>query len=183
MGVFVLFISIFGPAIIDILAPPAYRMGVLVIPFLALAKVLSQSIQMTSSGIEFFEKTKHFAWIIPLCAAINIGLNFYFIPKFSYVGAAFTTFIATLVQILITYNISQKYFYVDRKIKNVFFYGITIGLLSIFFPFSELVYHIDIPFLLKLLALAFGIFAPLLFGLVKPNTIINMLRGIRSYAS
>lgn len=164
-----LFLSIFGIELAKILTRPAYYMCVLAIPFLTLSKVCSQSVQMTGIGINLAEKTKHFAWILPLVAGVNVGLNFFFVPKFSFVGAAFTTLVASLVYLLFSYNLSQKYFPVDTKIRNVLLYSSFIATLAIFFPFAQVKYNLPISFPLKAAVFFIALTLPFLTGMISTS--------------
>jgi len=175
-GTITLFLTIFGYEIIKILTPPVYYSAIIVIPFLAMSKILSQSVQMTSSGISFFQKTKHFAWISPLVAIINIVLNIIFIPIFGLVAAAATTLIANLVKLLITYNLSQKYFFVIRKANRVSIYLIIIFLLGCFVTFFDVyqIYHISI--FGKIFIFLLGFLLSVIVGVINIKTVFSFYK-------
>ena len=168
-----LFLSIFSVDIIKILAPPAYIMGALVIPLLLFSHIINQSMQLTAFGMFLKEKMGHFVWFSLVTAAVNVGLNFYFVPKYSFVGAAFTTLIASVVYYLLAYNVSQRYFYVERKIVNfILYYIIALGVAS-FFPFAELKYNIPIALWQKAVVFILALTFPLITGIINLNTLKN----------
>lgn len=173
-------ISIFSKDIVLLITTPAYVMGTLVIPFLLFSQILAQSLQLTAVGMSLKEKTGHFAWLITVTAFINAGLNFYFVPRYSYVGAAFTTLVANFAYFLMAYFVSQKLFYIKRKLMNVMMYFAIAFLLAAFFPFSQLKFNIDIPILYKILAFLFSLTLPFIFGMFRikmVKSILVMVKG------
>lgn len=168
-----LFLSIFSVDIIKILAPSAYIMGALVIPLLLFSHIINQSSQLTAFGMFLKEKMGHFVWFSLVTAVVNVGLNFYFVPKYSFVGAAFTTLIASVIYYLLAYNVSQRYFYVERKIfKVILYYIIALGVAS-FFPFAELKYNIPIALWQKAVVFILASTFPLITGMADLNTLKN----------
>lgn len=171
-----LFLSLFSYEIIRILAPPIYNSSILVIPFLLVSKILSQSVQMTSSGIGLYQKTKHFAWIIPVVAGISILLNMVLIPLLGFVGAGITTLIANIIQLVISYNISQRYFYVNRRACNVTIYLLLSGFMACIIPISEIygIFHLSI--WTKIFVFLVGISFPFVTGVIDKRS-LNELKN------
>jgi O-antigen/teichoic acid export membrane protein len=129
---------------------------------------------MTSSGIELFQKTKHFSWIIPLVAGITIALNFLFIPILGFLGASIVSLIGNSIQLLISYNISQHYFRVNRRAGYVVFYLVISLLLAILCPISEIYLNFHPPLFAKLLVFLGSLTLPVLTGVVKPDTYMSV---------
>jgi len=174
-----LFISIFSVDLMRILTTPAYVMGSLAIPFFLFSLIFSQSIQLTGIGISLKEKTGHLAWILSVVAIINVGLNFYFVPKFSFVGAAFTTFFANMIYLIIIYNISQKYFNIRRKvIRIILFFGFSF-IIAIFFPFAQLKYNLYISVSIKLLILLLGLSLPFLLKIINIHQVQQFVLDLK----
>ena len=122
----------------------------------------------------------HFVWFSLVTAVVNVGLNFYFVPKYSFVGAAFTTLIASVVYYLLAYNVSQRYFYVERKIfKVILYYIIALGVAS-FFPFAELKYNIPIALWQKAVVFIVVLTLPLITGIANLSTLNTVFREIKS---
>ncbi|MBN2374351.1 polysaccharide biosynthesis protein [bacterium] len=57
---------------------------------------------------ELKETTKMVFYITLSAAASNILLNIYFIPRFGYTGAAYSTFISYVIQLMLSQNLSKK---------------------------------------------------------------------------
>jgi O-antigen/teichoic acid export membrane protein len=168
------FLSVFGYEIIRVLAPPAYLAAILVIPFLTISKVLSQSIQMTCSGLELYQKTKHFSWIIPLAAGITIALNFLLIPVIGFMGASIVSLAGNIIQLLISHNISQHYFRVNWRASSVAFYLALSLILAMLCPVSEICFDFHFPLVAKLLFFLGGLVLPLLTGVVKRKAVLSI---------
>lgn len=175
-----LLISIFSKDIVKIMTTSAYVMGALVIPFLLFSQILSQSLQLTAVGMSLKEKTGHFAWLITVTALINVGLNFYFVPKYSFVGAAFTTLIANFAYFMMAYFVSQKLFYIRRKLLNILIYIVIGFIIALFFPFAQLKFDMIIPLWFKFIAFLFSLTLPFVFGIMKIETLRNVLIEIKT---
>jgi O-antigen/teichoic acid export membrane protein len=169
------FLSIFGFDIMKILVPPVYYAGVIVLPFILFSKIFDQSVQVVGGGIELKMKTKHFAWIVPSMAVLNASMNFYFIPHYGILGAAFTTIVASLAQIIIVFNISQSYFKVNIRIIRVVLYIGLVIIVSILINFSEIRYDYSISTWLKALIFIVLTFTPFIVGVVSFKTLRKQL--------
>lgn len=89
-----------APEITRLFAPAEYYAAIWCIPPVALS-VIFQFLYLIIANVEFFfEKTKLIAVTTLLCAGLNIGLNFLFIPVFGYYAAAYTTLVCYVVQFL-----------------------------------------------------------------------------------
>lgn len=82
---------LFGPEAIALFAAPEYKAAVYVFPPVA-ASVFFTFIYTLYINAEFyFEKTSYVMLVSLLGAALNIALNYVFIPIYGYVAAAYTT--------------------------------------------------------------------------------------------
>ena len=164
-------ISVFSYELVYYITTPEYINSILAIPFLLFGLVLDQSFQITSSGMTLKEKSQPYIWIALIASSINVLLNFYFIPKFGFVGAAITTVISNIVFLIVGLTWSKRYFNVNWKIhRHISIMAISFGI-ALFFPFAELRYGLDIAFWIKLLSILFSLSLPFLFGLVKIETL------------
>ena len=134
----IIVLSIFCPNIILFMLNEEYLTASLAVPFLGFSKILSQSIQMATPGILLKNKTKYFGIILPICAFLNIIINFILIPRFGFTGAAFSTFLIHVLQFSILFFISQKLLYVDYKILLSSLYILIGILISIIIPLYEI---------------------------------------------
>lgn len=96
-------ITLIAPEILTILAPKEYYEGIYAIPPIAATAFVS-ALYNIYANIEFYHKK---TWWISLstivAAGVNLGLNFLVIPKFGYIGAAYTTLISQIVLSLMHY--------------------------------------------------------------------------------
>lgn len=108
LGAFgVLSLSLFAPEVISVLAPSSYAAAARIVPLVSLAYVFYGMHFVLAPGIHLKGKTRHYPWLIIGPALLNIGLNFYFVPRYGMWGAALTTAFSFLVVAVSTYLFSQ----------------------------------------------------------------------------
>lgn len=117
---------LFAPDLLYIMGGKNYISAINVLPPVMLGYIF-QFVYSLYINIEYYyRKQKYMAIGTIIAACINIFLNYIFIPRFGYVGAAYTTLIGYIVLFLIHYVIVKKmnysYFY-DIKF---FLKGLTI---------------------------------------------------------
>lgn len=96
-------VALIAPEVLFILAPEEYYGGVHAIPAIAGTAFLA-ALYNVYANIEFYhKKTGSVAIATVLAAIVNVVLNIWLIPKFSYVGAAYTTLISYIVLIVVHY--------------------------------------------------------------------------------
>jgi len=174
------FLSIFSVDLIRFITTPSYLLGALAMPFIIFATIASMSITIVSLGMAFKEKSGYFAVLLSIAAFLNVGLNFYFVPRYGFVGAAITTLISSLVYFLLTYYVSQKLFFVERNEVSIIFYFLFAFALSIFFPVADLVYHIRFDLWIKAIVFILSLILPFVTGFVKIKTIKSFIEELRS---
>ena len=99
--IFIAFLNIlliaFAPEIIRIFAPPEFKEAIWVIPPIAMSGLFIFSYDLFSAYQFYFEKT-FFVMIASIVgAAVNVVLNYIFIPKFGYVAAGYTTLVCYIL--------------------------------------------------------------------------------------
>ncbi len=108
LGAFgVLGLSLFAPEVISILAPSSYAAAARIVPLVSLAYVFYGMHFVLAPGIHLRGKTHYYPWLIVGPALLNIGLNFYFVPRYGMLGAALTTTFSFFVVAVSTYLVSQ----------------------------------------------------------------------------
>jgi O-antigen/teichoic acid export membrane protein len=172
-------VSIFSFDLVSVITTPKYIESILTIPFLLFSNILYMGTQMTGNGMTLKEQSKPYVWIMLIAAGTNFGLNFYFVPKFGFVGAAITTIISNTVNFLISYYWSQKVFYIKRSLIKPAIYFMIVFSISIFFPFYELKIGVHIPYLIKTAVLITVFILPFVFKFIDFNLIINLFNNIR----
>jgi O-antigen/teichoic acid export membrane protein len=176
-----LFISIFSTDIFKLMTQPAYYMGALATPLLLFGLIFDRSFHLTGQGMNLLEKTKHYAWIGSIAALVNIGLNFIFIPKFGFVGAAITTVISNFTYFIIAYHTSQRYFPVKRKLNTVMVYLVIALFIGMLCPYSYHFFYYNFLFWQKILLLLFGLNLPFMMGIVPYKLITNTYSELMRY--
>jgi O-antigen/teichoic acid export membrane protein len=98
----------FAHELIAILASARYAEAEQVVPLIVAASLLESSFYIPSKGLYLKNKT---AWLLPLFlvpAAMNIGLNFLFVPLYGMLGAACSMLLGYSVMITLTLIVSQR---------------------------------------------------------------------------
>ncbi len=151
--IFVLFFSLFGKEIIELVAKnkdywPASKL----VPVIAFTIFLGILKDISLNGLSIAKKTGIIAIVVVGISLINILLNVLFIPHWGTMGAAVATLIARIISLIIFYKIAQKHYFIPYEIKKVFIVvalGLTIVFVSSFTNELKIYYTV----LLKLLLL------------------------------
>jgi O-antigen/teichoic acid export membrane protein len=83
-----------APAIYRLVAPPAYQAGIQVIPILLLAYIFSGIAHPLNVGIMIKDRTRALPLVSWGAALLCLGLNYWWIPQYGMVGAAWATAVA-----------------------------------------------------------------------------------------
>lgn len=120
-----IFIFLFCPEIIKIIASDEYYEGILIIPTI-LAGTFISSIYNLFSNVLFFHHKQVAVAIGSIVASIfNVVLNYIFIKQFGYTAAAYTTVVCYFIQLIVNYVV------INVAIKEKI-YGIKMFLIPIF---------------------------------------------------
>ena len=132
LAVFLIFlISVCGKDIIVFLASSKYEEAYHIIPFVISSVLLSGAYQITGAGFYLKKNTKSIGIYTLICALLNVALNFYFIPRFGIMGAAFTTFVSfLLLAFLITFQ-SNKILKIEIPIKDLSVYTLFAAVMAL----------------------------------------------------
>lgn len=106
-------ISLLSRELLLVLATPAYAPAALVVPFLALATLLS-SMYIFAPGLNLARRTGVVAVINVVGALINFGLNLLLIPRLGLIGASLATCISAGCIFAAYMVFSQRLFYVPH---------------------------------------------------------------------
>jgi len=115
----ILGISMFALDILKVFTQPDFYSAKAVVPFLCSSVFFSSAYFIVSIGINITKKLQHTIWITIFSAALNIALNFLLTPVFGPVGAAFCIMLSNFLIFMLTYIISQKYYPVDYRFRNI----------------------------------------------------------------
>lgn len=104
----------------DAVEQAKYWSGLKIIPVLLLSYVLLGIYTNLSIWYKLSDQTRYALYISGIGALVTIGLNLIFIPKYSYVGAAWVTLVAYAVMVLVSYWWGQKNYPIPYNItKNM----------------------------------------------------------------
>ena len=117
-----------------------YRVGLPIVPILLMANLFLGIFYNLSIWYKLTGQTKFGAYIALFGAAITLVLNWLLIPRFDYMGAAWTTFACYLSMMVVSYLLGQKYYHVDYDLKRILFYlffavavyGLSVGVNKLF---------------------------------------------------
>lgn len=117
-----------------------YRVGLPIVPILLMANLFLGIFYNLSIWYKLTGQTKFGAYIALFGAAITLVLNWLLIPRFDYMGAAWTTFACYLSMMVVSYLLGQKYYHVNYNLKRILFYlffavavyGLSVGVNKLF---------------------------------------------------
>jgi O-antigen/teichoic acid export membrane protein len=138
---------------------PKYWEGLKVVPILLLANMCLGIYYNLSIWYKITNKTMAGAWITLIGVAITFAVNYYFIPRYSYVASAWATFFCYFSMMVISFVWGQKHYHIPYAWKKLLAYMIIALLL--FFLHHAVSMYISTVFALGLaivLILAFTLF-------------------------
>ena len=146
-----------------------YHVGLRVVPILLLANLFLGIFFNLSIWYKLTGKTRFGAFLAIFGAIITISLNLVLIPKYGYMGAAWTTLVCYFSMMCLSYFLSKKYFPVNYNIRKISFYI----LLSVFLYFVSVWTIIDTPIynMLKNTPLLI-IFIAIIYFLERPKKVL-----------
>jgi len=114
-------LSLFSREIVMIFAADqSYYQAFEVVPLIVLAYVFYGISMISSLGMHLTGNNKFAAYITLFCASLNIGLNFWLIPIFGMMGAAFNTVIAFIFLDIFSNIASNRYFKIQYEYFKLF---------------------------------------------------------------
>jgi O-antigen/teichoic acid export membrane protein len=104
-------ISVFGVHLIH----PAYWSGVVIVPWILLAYVLSGAYTHFVVGVNIKKKTHYLAAVTGAGAIVNVIANYALIPPLGMMGAAYATLVSYGTMVVALYRPSQRLFQIDYE--------------------------------------------------------------------
>jgi O-antigen/teichoic acid export membrane protein len=99
--------------------PPVYWQGVEIVPWVLLAYVFTGAYVIFVVGVYLEKKTKYLPFITGAGALLNVGANFFLIPKIGILGAALSTLLSYIVMAVGMYFTSQRFYRVEYEWNKV----------------------------------------------------------------
>jgi len=156
---------LFSREIVIFITTEKFYRSALVIPIILVSYFLNGMYFMVVNAIFYLKKTKVLPIFTFTAAIVNIGLNFWWIPEYGMIGAAYATLVSYIIQFLLVYKYSIKIYtisYEYKKMGIVLIIFIMIYLLNMFFYFEN--FAISIPF-------KFGLLCVFILGLIITKVI------------
>ena len=169
-------VCLISPEIIRLLGTSDYSVAAYVIPVVTLGVFYTFIYDLYASVEFYYGATKYVMFASVLGAALNIVLNFIFIPIFGFIAAAYTTLICYLVFMFMHFNFARRVLaennimdsiYDNRKIIYITF-ATTVVCLLCMITFKYLIIRI------VLVLILFGV------CFMNRNTILNTVVSIKS---
>ena len=99
---------LFAPEIIMIMAPASYFSSVYIVPPIVGGIFFMSMYSIFANVVYYYKKPKYVMYASVSAAALNIALNWLFIPVYGYAAAAYTTLFCYIVQAVFDYHAMKK---------------------------------------------------------------------------
>jgi O-antigen/teichoic acid export membrane protein len=100
----------------------AYWQGLSVVPILLIANLFLGVYYNLSIWYKLTEKTRFGAYITIIGATLTLGINFIFIPIYSYTASAWATLISYGTMMLLSYFIGKKHYPINYNLRSTGFF-------------------------------------------------------------
>lgn len=170
-------LTLFAIDLLELFTTPAFYGGSIVVIFLVPAILLSK-MYIFSPGISIAKKTYLIVWINVGGGALNIMLNFLFIPKLGIMGAGIATMLCSLA-IFASYTvIGQRFYHIPHNWLKIF---ISVFLAIMFvITVPNLSQTENMRLLINLSAIVMFIPALLVIGLIRFDEIVKIWKIIQN---
>ena len=124
-------LSLLAKPILQLLATQSFYEGYKIMPLVAASIFLFGLQRNFQLGLLFYKKTKLIMYILLISALINIILNIYFIPKYGFIAAGYTTLFSYAIFAVLIIFISRRYFIFQFPFKTLFTTLVSVVVMSI----------------------------------------------------
>lgn len=170
---------LFSPEVVSIFAPKAYHEAIWTVPPVAMSVFFMYSYDLFAKFAFYYEKTKFIMGASVLGALVNIILNYFFIGKFGYLAAGYTTLISYIIYAGMHYLFMRKICRTFCQSRYPYDTKIIIGIALFFITISfSLLFTYEYPIIRYAIALVI-----LLFVIVKRKFFIEKINEIWSIRS
>jgi O-antigen/teichoic acid export membrane protein len=172
-----LVIALFSRELLQIIATPEYYSAVNIIGLLLLATIFYAGYNYVSCALELALKFKYISFIMVIASGLNCLLNYLLLPVIGVIGAAIATLATNFLIFLLSYVLSQKFYPIPYKIKNI--YLTTLG----FIILSIIGYYINLPSItitiaLKALIAGFFFYLLLFTKIIRKEELVSLFKSI-----
>lgn len=119
--------AVLAPNIAAVMVGPAFReQAALLLPIIALSSLIAGAKAFHFDlAFQLGRWTTGQVWVLGIAAAVNVGLNIWWIPSFGLIGAAYATVVAYSVGLLLSVIMGRKVFVISFPI--VEFVGVAVA--------------------------------------------------------
>ena len=159
-GICCVLVALIGPEVVYILGSQKYIENIQLIPPIAASSLLAGIYGVYSTVAFYHHKRASTAVMTVVAAVINIVLNYFLIPKYGYIAAAYTTEAAYLIYTILHFLNYRRIVKKKKIFKDLYIWGITIAttilclLTSLFYDQPTIRYLVIIVFMIIIIAKA-----------------------------
>ena len=150
-------ISILGHTIIG----SRYLGGLIIVPIILLSYLFNGLYGIFTAGIYIEEKSMYVPIMTAIGAVVNVGLNFWMIPRWGILGAAFATLASYFIMAVGYFIITQKIYKINYEYAKIAKIFISVFIVAVFYYIQMIGNHLSLvnEFLMLLLfVILLGIF-------------------------
>lgn len=133
-------ISIHGHTIIG----NDYLGGLVIVPVILLAYLFNGIYGIFTAGIYIEEKSIYVPIMTAIGAAVNVGFNYWMIPVWGIMGAAFATLASYFIMAVGYFIITQKIYRINYEYAKIAKIFISVSLVAVFYYIQLLGNHINL---------------------------------------
>ena len=166
-----LVVIVMAPEVVSIMATSGYRAAIYVIPPVVGGVFFQVQYFIYANIVYYYKKPKYIMYASVISSALNIALNYYFIRKYGYFAAGYTTLVCYIVQASIDY-LAMKHV-VGEQVYNMRFLGcLSLAVLFVALTSNMLYDYVIIRYVILATLLALVIH--------NRNKVFGMLRSIKN---
>ncbi len=112
-------LSTLAKPFVDILTTKEYYEGYRIIPLVASGAFFLGLYNRFGVGIAFYKRTYLILFCLLISGLLNLGLNFFLIPRYGYIAAAATTLVSYVFLLVLMIFVSRRYFVWEFPFKSL----------------------------------------------------------------
>jgi O-antigen/teichoic acid export membrane protein len=177
-------VVVFSREIVSILLGPEFREGHKVIPLVMAGSALWGAAMYGHKGLEVMEKTRVMMALVTVSAALNLALNFVFVPRYGYTAAATTTLVGYASYPILVHWVGRRHLRWRVPWRTVSIAVLAAGVMSVVMYVFGRTVGAHSPWLILVGGSAIGFlsYAALLYVTrqVRASDLVGLFRGGRS---
>lgn len=119
-------VMLFMP-LLRLFLPESYYEGTAIIPWILIGQLFFGVYYSLSLWYKLTDRTYWGIIMSAIGLTVNTLMNFLLIPRFGYIGAAWSTFAGYAVMMIVTYILGQHYFPVEYPVRRLLFVGFCVA--------------------------------------------------------